>query len=98
MGEIVFQRGGTNGQIVFEIGSALADIPEWRQTSGSKTNVSVGNKCVQFFQECCGEAKRTILCWLWLARSEGIAKDVRLLIADLVWEDRAAWSRGRASC
>ncbi len=43
------------------------------------------------------EAKRAVLCWLWLARDKNVVKDIRLLIADLIWEERAAWSERTAT-
>ncbi len=30
------------------------------------------------------------MCWLWVARQLAVAKDVRLMIADLIWYERAA--------
>lgn len=37
-------------------------------------------------------AKMGVLCWLWLSKGTGVARDIRLLIADLIWDERAAWS------
>ncbi len=43
----------------------------------------------------CAEAKQSVLCWLWLARDLGVVKDVRLLIADLIWDDKEAWTKAK---
>ncbi len=32
------------------------------------------------------------MCWLWLSAAKNVVKDVRLLVADLIWNDRTAWS------
>ncbi len=81
------ERGGT-GRFVFEIGSALAASHNWRNLPEFESSV----RCVVLFRQWTDDARRGVLCWLWLAREKGVVKDIRLLIADLIWEERAEWS------
>ncbi len=39
-----------------------------------------------------GLARQAVYCWLRLSKSLRVTKDVRLLIANLIWEERAEWS------
>ncbi len=46
-------------------------------------------RAVLMHENWCGKAKQTIYCWVWAAKRElGVAKDVRVLNANLVWEER----------
>ncbi len=85
-------REGNSGRIVYEIGMGLASIESWELTAPTSGGVEAGRQCIAMYRKWCEEAKTGVLCWIWLARKEGVAKDIRLLIADLIWEDRAAWS------
>ncbi len=80
------------GRIVFEIGAALfAAELDWKVWSSPEC-ILAGERILSLFQQWCSEAKTGILCWIWLARKLGIVKDVRLMIADRIWDERAAWS------
>ncbi len=86
-----FRQGGT-GRFVFEIGLALVWNANW-QSYISETRLAACAEAFRLYQKWCEEAKRGVMCWLWLSRDLKIViKDVRLMIADLIWEERAAWS------
>ncbi len=87
------------GRIVFEIGAALRNAPDWQQGTMYDDSVAACDysivackRAVKLYKQWCAEASRAVMCWLWLARKEGVAKDIRVVIADLIWEQRAAWS------
>ncbi len=81
----------TSGRIVFEIGFALSCVSGWQDCL---LDPSEGRceRAVERYVEWCEEARRAILCWIWLAKNLGVAKDIRRMIADLIWEGRSAWS------
>ncbi len=85
--------GTASSRIVFEVGAALAAIDGWREKLLHSRHAAACEWALQQYRRLCGGATRAVLCWLWLARMERLAaKDVRLLIARLVWDERAAWS------
>ncbi len=53
--------------------------------------VEAACKAVALVQECCAKSKSSIWCWIWAAKQIGVAKDIRIVIAKLVWNVRAAW-------
>ncbi len=76
---------------LFEIGAGLSavdssDLPMLRH------EVAYVRKTVNMYEQWCREAERGVLCWLWLSRDMGLVKDIRVMIARLIWEERAAWS------
>ncbi len=87
-----FDRG-SSGRIVYEIGVAVMVIREQRVwTRLDQDEKAACESAFVVYLRCIEDAKRAVMCWLWFARSETVAKDIRLLIADLIWEERAAWS------
>ncbi len=93
VGEVqMFHIDGTGGRIVFEIGFALArvDLSELRQ--GDLRTAMAYNTCVMWYRVWCKEAQRAMLCWRWLSKQFAVSKDIRVLIADLIWDERSAWS------
>ncbi len=84
--------GGGSGRIVFEIGFAFASVGSEMLSRFSDDNKEACARCVQLYEQWCAAAKTGVMCWLWLAREFGVAKDMRLLIADLIWKDKTAWS------
>ncbi len=90
-----FENGGS-GRIVFELGSAfsIVDTQEWGASmwAASHSVVKAGN----MYRMWCRNARQAVRCWIWLPRRLNLApKDIRVLIADLVWDERAAWSERR---
>ena len=82
--------GGGSERLLYEIGAALSakNIPG----TATQSATAAIEHAKKLFLRCNEEAKRAVLCWLWLSKKEGVAKDIRLLIADLIWFERAAWS------
>ncbi len=80
---------GSTGRCLFEIGRAIAGIVNWRVMV---TNPNVCERAVNMYESWCAEARTGVMCWLWLARKLGVSKDIRLVIADLIWNERAEWS------
>lgn len=53
-------------------------------------------RAVALHGEWCEKAKQAIQFWVWASKNElDVHKDTRLLIAKLLWADRAAWSERR---
>ncbi len=90
-GEVCKYDDGCSGRALHEIAIALDSLPEWRNGE-SPEMVAAGERALELLNQWHGEAKRAVTCWIWLARQEGTPKDIRLLIADLIWDERAAWS------
>jgi TPR repeat protein len=76
-----------SGRILYEIGAALCF-----GRKSTKSSPPACERVLKLYDQWNNEAKNAVLYWLWLAKDVGVAKDIRLLIADLIWEDRAAWS------
>ncbi len=90
----LFYKGSRSGQILFEIGSALTNIEKWRSNQ-SRDAISAGERAIVLYLRWRAKATKSVLCWLWIARDLGMIKDVRLLIANLVWEARSSWCDGK---
>ncbi len=87
--QLLWYDEGASGRVVFEIGSAFAGLQTMRKIV---VTAPAAERAVQLYEQWCGEAKQAVLCWLWLSRTKGVVHDIRLLIADRVWEEKAAWS------
>ncbi len=86
----LFAKGGT-WRIVFEIGASPANYEDWNRCA-SPDEVVAGEASLALYSKWRGDAKRAVWCWLWLARDLRVVKDVRLMIADLIWNERFSWS------
>ncbi len=82
---------GASGRIVFELGSALA---VWEDDHEAKS-IAACQRALQLYRQWCEDARRAVFCWLWLARNMSVAKDIRIVIADLIWSEKVAWSDTR---
>ncbi len=96
-----FDLGGS-GRIVFELGAAF----QWHIDSGngrvhgvkwSNEDIVAAERAVALHDQWCAEAKRALLCWIWVAHECGVNKDIRLVIANLIWDERAVWSEQRTA-
>ncbi len=90
-------RDGGSGRILFELGSMFRGAVDTkkRQLFGVDRHVQVvagSKRAVALFVQWCGEARQAIWCWIWLAQQLGMSRDMRVHIAGIVWEQRAAWS------
>ncbi len=81
-----------DGRLVFQIGGVLAAYECWQYLPFMAPSLSVFDQLRNLCEQWLIEAERAVLCWLWLARSKRICKDSRLMVADMIWEERAAWS------
>ncbi len=78
------------GKLLFELGCILSiHDPTVNERVYTAPRVV---QAVHFHMAVCEQAKRAVLCWIWLARSLGVGKDIRRVIADLIWDGRAEWS------
>ncbi len=83
-------RMGAN-RLLFEVGAALAgtsylDIRGW----SSEAHLA-RNEIAMLYEQCLAQTKRAVLCWLWAVKEMRVVKDIRLMIADLIWDQRAEW-------
>ncbi len=93
--QVELHEKGASGRIVFEIGFGLSACEIWRNWADGRAQEIACERAVSLYQQWCAEARQSVMCWIWAARRLGIAKDVRLLIADLVWDERSAWSENK---
>ncbi len=87
----LYNSGEVEGRRVFEIGAALEWSDKWFDACRRNWVVAC-RESITLFKQWRGEAEVAVLCWIWLARQLGVAKDIRLLIASLIWDEKAAWS------
>ena len=97
-----FESGQGAGRVVFEIGrrckvhqhathAQLFDWPALRKICPAM------RRCVQLYDEWCEAAKRAVNCWSVIGQRLGVVKDIRLMIARMVWEGRSVWGEKRKS-
>ncbi len=94
-GQMSLYNQGCSGGALCEIGAAFVSAqlsPSWRHEASMSSNEKSANMAIQLYESWCAKAHRAVLCWVWLAKELGVAKDIRLLIADLIWDQRSAWS------
>ncbi len=84
--------GGGSGREVYEIGAAFADDTVKHEPQVKEDKLAASERAVALYRRWNEEAKRAVMCWLWLAREKNVVKDIRVLVANLVWDGRAAWS------
>ncbi len=99
------EHGGL-GRILFEIGAACNELVILRTSSRLGVDWSRSD-CTEeaalfalehaaaLYAEWCLCAKQGIACWMWIGRHLGAVKDVRILIGNMLWADKAAWSERR---
>ncbi len=88
-----------NGQwhrIVFEIDAACGEHLDLEQNMvfgklfNDRAVIAVA-RAVAFHDERCVYARQAIKCWIWVGRQKKIMKDIRGLIARLLWVQKATW-------
>ncbi len=77
---------------MFGIGEALSCGTEWKKRRRYGARTSAVDEAVRLYDGWCDKARRAVLCWLWLAKENRVVKDIRVMIAGLIWDERAAWS------
>jgi TPR repeat protein len=87
-------RVDADTRVVFELGAWLARLGRDGIARNATAQEKVAVKlCVEFHDKCCDAARAAARCWLLVAKRLGVSKDMRLLIARLIWEQRGDWSR-----
>jgi hypothetical protein len=86
-----YNTGGEGGRFVFELGSVLERVPA---RPADKAHLPTW-RCIELYHQWSALAKGAIECWIVVGRRLGIARDVRRIVAELLWEQRASWSEHR---
>jgi hypothetical protein len=83
-----YDRRECTGRPLFEIGRAL-ERDQGRPKDAAQESVQ---RCVELYRQWVALAEEAIRCWTAVGRRLGVGRDMRRLIAQLLWRDRAAWS------
>jgi hypothetical protein len=86
-----FRSGAAASSAVFAIGRAL-ESGIVLETTDSETRRNA-KMAMRFYKAQLGACRRAVDCWSILARRSGVVKDIRQLVAKLIWEarDQAAY-------
>ncbi len=82
------KKKARSGVALNEIGMALDFVRHWEEAA---EEIAPGRRAIQLYREWRQNAVRGVHCWMCLSRKLGLVKDMRILIANLVWEQRSAW-------
>ena len=88
-----YSRDGTGGDAVFEAGEVFRgniDVGE-RRVFGHKRHphqVEIFTRAVAMYEEWCHLAREACVAWVLIARRIDFNKDVRRIIAEMVWQAR----------
>ncbi len=97
---LLLEEGKGSVRAVFEIGAALKPHLDLANARAFGKPLGVCKQsvqlCVELHDKWCAEAKKAISCWTVVATRLGVVKDVRLLIAQMLWDDGGAWSWGKS--
>lgn len=92
----LFEEGNGSGHVVFELGSVLKNNMD--VTGGTlfgnqcaERVLVAAQRCCDLYDKWCACAIAAIECWLGLGRRLHIEKDIRVLIARLLWKEPWAW-------
>jgi hypothetical protein len=96
----LFKGGGRSGRVVFEIGAAFKRISGAEILPAGWGSGFVGDplivhaleECVVFHNKWSENAKRSIYCWVLVARQKNVPKDIRNVTCKMLWAERSAWS------
>jgi hypothetical protein len=89
-------KGCDTGCLLFHICAALdggKKVEEVLSLWGEGDDAAVAKRCVALHKQWVACARAAIACWLAAGRRLGAARDIRLLISRLLWEERAEWCR-----
>ena len=82
-----------SGRILFELGAAYKGHVNVQQ--GSAFDVPLNSKALYSVQRVlamhdkwCEDATRSIYCWIWVGRQLGVVRDIRRVVARMVWQDK----------
>ncbi len=95
---LLFEEGKESGRVVFELGRAFkghVDVAEkivFGMSELDEEKLLAVQRCLALHEKWTAAATEAIEFWLVAGRRLGVAKDVRLMIARLLWMERASWS------
>ncbi len=84
-----------SGRILFEMGLAFKCYEGWESEVVESDLYNAFRQALRVYDDACIGAKSAIWCWIWMARGMGVARDIRLMIADLIWDERSVWSENK---
>ena len=56
--------------------------------AGFSHSIQLAEQAVKFFEEICRATRKAVDCWTLVGFRFGVVKDIRLLIAKLIWDTR----------
>jgi hypothetical protein len=82
--------------VLFELGAAFkghvkATLGEMFGRGADKPVLRQAQQCIELYDSSFSSAKAVIDCWLAVSRRHGVVKDIRLMIARLVWKEPWVW-------
>ncbi len=94
--EVICGVLGGREVIEFELGAALkgrfnAERKEAFGASIDDEKLAAIQRCVELYDTWCAAAKTAIECWIAVGRRLEVVRDIRVLIARRLWEERSAW-------
>ncbi len=96
----LLEAGKGSSRAVFELGAVLkghTDVAKrciFREEVIPK-KLDAARRCIGLHDQWVEVARKAIRCWLLVGRRLWVAKDMRLLIARMLWEERGEWSKKR---
>jgi hypothetical protein len=94
----LIEEGSAVARLLFELGAAFrghVEVPEKRVFCEpvSEEDLQAALRCVELHDECVAHAKDAIRIWLLIGRRLNVAKDIRHVIAKLLWAQSWTWSK-----
>ncbi len=77
---------------VYELAVGMRDARVKKIVLKERGNAPIANWAWSMYDHWTAHAKTGVLCWIWAGRQLGVSRDMRRMIADLVWAERAEWS------
>ncbi len=87
-----FDNGARSGRVIYEIGATCQVIHVPRKVEERQRDwITSIDRTLALYDKWHAAVWRALNCWIWIAIGKGVAKDMRRMIAWLVWEGREAW-------
>jgi hypothetical protein len=88
MEPLFLQLGALKGQIDVAK-ERVFGIPPWWLTGCKGQGLALAKQAVELFDYLCIAARKSIDTWSLIGKRLGVVKDIRLLIAKMIWEARS---------